>query len=349
MTTTGLTPIPDDLHAHHLLLLASGERLARVVHVLAELGVAELLADRPRTVSDLAALTSTHPPSLYRLLRCAAAVGIFVELPRQAFTLTALGDGLRSRYPDTVLPLLRYSNLDIVRRPFDNLLYSTRTGEPAFRSTFGMEFYEYLEQNPEVSSFFARFMQGWSQQIVDEELAGFDLGRFDCVADLGGGDGFFLAQILKRNPTMKGYLLDLPAVVSQAYPLLAEHGVEDRATVVAGDFFVDPLPLGCDAYLLKAVLHNWSDSRAVELLRRVRGAIGDGGARLLVVEPVIGPANRWDYGKFLDIDMLVIFGGRERTLEEWRGLLADSGFELLNEPDQHWSLLECRPTAVPAR
>lgn len=338
-----MTTIPDDLHAQHLLLLASGQRLARIVHVLAELGVAELLADGPRTVTDIAERTGTHAPSLYRLLRCAATVGIFTEDPPETFGLTSLADGLRADHPDSVLPLVRYSNLEIVRRPFDNILHSVRTGEPAFGRTFDMEFYEYLDSHPAVGRFFEHFMRGWSRQLAIEELPRFRLERFASIADIGGGDGYFLAQILRRHPAMTGCLLDLPSVVAQAERVLAEHGVADRVTVVGGDFFTTPLPAGCDAYLLKAVLHNWSDEKAVALLRRVRAVIGDTGASLLVVEPVIGPPNRWDYGKFLDIDMLLIFGGRERTLDEWRELFDAGGFELLNAPAHHWSLLECRP------
>lgn len=337
-----MTSIPADLHAQHLLLLASGGRLARIVHLLAELGIAELAADGPRSVADLAEQTGTHAPSLYRVLRCAAAVGIVVEDPPETFRLTALGGGLRRSHPDTVLPLVRYSNLDVVRRPYDNILHSVRTGEPAFTATFNKSFYEYLESNPDVGQFFERFMQGWSRQLLAEELSGFALERFSSIADVGGGDGYFLAQILQRHPSMKGYLLDLPTVVAHAQPMLAEQGVADRVTVVGGDFFTEPLPSGCDAYLLKAVLHNWSDQKAAVLLRRIRAAMGETDSRLLVVEPVIGPANGWDYGKFLDIDMLVIFGGRERTLEEWHGLFDATGFELVSKPTQHWSLLECR-------
>jgi multifunctional cyclase/dehydratase/O-methyltransferase len=340
----GATPLPDDdLHAWHLLLLASGGRLAAIVRVLAELEIADHLAGGPRTVHDLAERTETHPPALYRLLRCASAIGLFAEEPARHFALTPLADGLRAAAPDSVLPLVTYSSLEIVRRPYADLLHSVRTGAPVFERTFGVSFYDHLAADPATGSFFDRFMQGWSRQVVAERLAGFRMERFSSIADIGGGDGYFLCQVLARDPSAVGYLMDLPAVTARAAGVVADHGLRDRITVVPGDFFVDPLPVGCDAYVLKAVLHNWPDEQATRLLRRIRDTIAETGARLLVIEPVIAGPNEWDYGKFLDIDMLVIFGGRERTVEEWSLLFAASGFELCNRPEGHWSLLECRP------
>ncbi|WP_158884902.1 methyltransferase [Amycolatopsis anabasis] len=337
------TALPDDLHARHLLLLASGGRLARIVHVVAELGIADQLADRPRTVAELAAATGAHELSLYRILRGAAAVGIFVEGRGKTFANTPLSDGLRSDNTDGVLPLVKYNNMDITWRPFDEIMHSVRTGEPSFDRVFGHSFYQHLERNAEVGAFFERFMMHWSRQLVLDELPDVGLERFARIADLGGGDGWFLAQVLRRNPHTTGVLLDLPRVVSAARPVLDEEGVADRVTVVPGDFFTHPLPTGCDAYLLKAVLHNWSDDRAAELLRRVRATIGDTGATLLVFDQVMAPRNRWDHAKFLDVDMLVLFGGRERTLDEWHELFDSTGFELISEPVYHWTMLECRP------
>jgi multifunctional cyclase/dehydratase/O-methyltransferase len=169
--------------------------------------------------------------------------------------------------------------------------------------------------------------------------------RFRRIADIGGGHGHFLAAALRRAPDASGLLFDRPAVIPRADRTLAEEGVIDRVTRVAGDFFTHPLPDGCDAYVLKAVLHGLPDDRAERLLRAVRTAIGDrDGARLFVVEQVVAEGNAWDHAKFLDLDMLVLFGGRERRLDEWRPLLARCGFELVNRPGEgHWAVLECRP------
>nr|CAP12604.1 C3 O-methyltransferase [Streptomyces olivaceus] len=335
--------LPTDLHAQRLLLLAGAGRLSRVVHVLVELGIAERIGDETRTVDELAADTGTDALSLYRILRVAASVGIFQEGPAKAFSATPLSDGLRPGHPGSVLPLVQYNNLDLTRRPFEQILHSVRTGAPAFDEVFGRPFYAYLESHPEAGEFFERFMLHWSRRLVAEELPKLGLERFRRIVDLGGGDGGFLAEVLRRQPGTTGVLMDLPRVAASARARLAEAGLADRVTVVPDDFFRAPIPTDGDAYLLKGVLHNWSDDKVRELLHRLRAAIGPREATLLVFDVVMSPDNRWDHGKFLDADMLVLFGGRERTLPEWRKLFAETGFELTNEPEYRWAMLECRP------
>ena len=332
-----------DLHAKHLLFLAYGARLAKVVDVLLELEIAEQLVDGPHPVAELAAKAEVDPTALYRLLRFSSAVGIFRELDERVFEATPMSAGLLKAGPGNVVPLIRYNFMDLTARPFDNLLHSVRTGEPAFEETFGRSFYEYLNENPATQVFFEGFMRHWARQMTDDEMDSFGLDRHAKVADLGGSDGYFLAQALRRHPGLRGVLLDLPTVVDAAGPVLARHGVTDRVEIVPGDFFTDPLPEGCDAYLLKAVLHNWSDEQATALLRRVRERIGDTGATLLVWDQVMAPANRWDHAKLLDVDMLVLYGGRERTLSEWRDLFAAAGFDLVNDPVEHWTVLVGEP------
>nr|WP_277816839.1 methyltransferase [Streptomyces caatingaensis] len=231
-------------------------------------------------------------------------------------------------------------------QPYEKILHSVRTGEPAFGQAFGMPFFDYLESTPEAGEFFERFMAHWSRRLVGTGLAEKGMERFSRVADLGGGDGWFLAQMLRRNPRATGVLMDLPRVTSSSGPVLAEAGVSDRVTVVPGDFFTDPIPTGCDAYFFKGVLHNWSDDRTRAVLHKVRRTIGDGDARVLIFDQVMAPQNEWDHAKLLDIDMLVLFGGRERTLAEWRELFAETGFELANEPGLSWTTLELRPVAA---
>ncbi|WP_327581125.1 acetylserotonin O-methyltransferase [Nonomuraea sp. NBC_00507] len=333
---------PTRLHAQQLLLLACGGRLSRVVHVLAELGVADILADGPLPVDVIAKKAGAHTDALYRILRNAASVGIFEEGPAKVFQLTPLADGLRSDNGDGVLPLVKYNNLDLTARPFDEIMHSVRTGEPAVERALGMPFNVYLEKNPEVGLFFDEFMSFWSRQFIEEELEQYHFERFASLADLGGGDGFFLAQVLRRNPQMTAYLFDYPDVVRKAGQVLADHGVSARVTVEGGDLNQAEIPAGHDAYLLKAVLHWMSDEKAENLLRRIRAQIGDTGARLLVFDSVLAPDNKWDHGKFLDVDMLVLFGGRERSLDDWRTLFERSGFKLVQEPSvYHWTLLEC--------
>ena len=334
--------LPEDLHGQRLLLLAASGRLAQVVHVLVELRIADLIGDGSRPVSELAAESGAHELSLYRVLRGAASVGIFAEGPAKVFSGTPLSDGLRSDNQGGLLPLVKYNLMDLTRRPYGEIMHSVRTGEPAFGQVYGKTFFEHLEEAPEEGEFFERFMMHFSRQLVLTDLPGFGLDRFARIADLGGGDGWFLAQVLRRNPAGTGVLLDLPRVISSSGPVLDEAGVADRVTVVPGDFFTEPIPADCDAYLLKAVLHNWSDEKALRLLCRVREVVGDRDAHLLVWDQVMSPENEWDHAKFLDLDMLVLFGGRERTLSEWNTLFDAAGFELVNEPECSWVMLECR-------
>lgn len=335
--------LPDDLHAKHLLFLAYGARLARVVDVLLELEIAEQLADGPHPVSELAAKSEVDATALYRVLRFSSAVGIFRELEDGVFEATPMSAGLLKAGPVNVVPLVKYNFMELTAKPFENLMHSVRTGEPAFEETFGTSFYGYLNDHPATQAFFENFMRHWARQMTDDEMASFGLEQYTKVADLGGSDGYFLAQALLRHPNLTGVLTDLPSVVDAAGPVLERLGVTDRVEIAPGDFFTDPLPAGCDAYLLKAVLHNWSDEKATALLRRVRERIGESGATLLVWDQVMAPANKWDHAKLLDVDMLVLYGGRERTLTEWRALFDSAGFDLVNEPVEHWTVLVGRP------
>lgn len=337
------SPIPPNLHAQHLILLACSGRLSQIVNVLADLRIADHLKPGPLSITELAERSGAHEMSLYRVLRCAAAVGIFAEGPPRVFQLTSLADGLRSDNPDGVLPLVKYNDMELTQRAYAEIAHSVKTGEPVFRRAFGVTFLEYLEQNPEIDAFYDGFMSHWSRQFIDEELVQWDLGRFTRIADLGGGDGFFLAQVLKRFPEMTGHLIDLGWMAKKAEAVLAEHKVADRAKVEAGNLLTDPIPDDCDAYFIKAVLHDLNDDEAGVVLRRVREAMGEREAKLLVVDSVLDPGNGWDHGKFLDVDMLVLHGGRERTLDDWNALFAEAKFELLSKPIYHWTLLECKP------
>jgi SAM-dependent methyltransferase/ribosome-associated toxin RatA of RatAB toxin-antitoxin module len=335
---------PGDLHAQRLLYLTCGMRLAAVVSVLAELGVADLTASGPRTVSELAEATGTRPDALCRLLRCAASVGIMAERPDGRFAATPLSDGMRADNPYSLLPLVVHSARSFVTKPYMALLHSVRTGEPATVPALGSDIWRYFDDNPEDGARFDHTMTTLGRWETDRHLDVVRPERFGRIADIGGGQGHFLAAALRRARDASGVLFERPQVLEAAAEVLDAEGVAERVTRVAGDFFTDPLPEGCDAYVLKAVLHNWPDERAAELLTAVRKAIGDrDDARLFIVEQVVAGGNRWDHAKFLDLDMLVLFGGRERRLDQWRRLLAQNGFTLVNQPGEgQWTVLECR-------
>lgn len=330
-----------------LLLLTDGKRISRVLHVVAELGIADELADGPLTVAELAERTSTHADSLGRVLRVAAAFGVFAEQPDGRYTLTDMSEALRSDVPGSQRDMVLYNGDEMLWRSYGQLMHTVRTGEPAFEAAYGHGFFTHLEQNPQAGALFDRAMTGMSRATTRMLLDSFDFGRFDRIADIGGGRGWFLAELLKDHPQVRGTLVDRPAVVEEAPKLFEEAGVADRVEVVPGDFF-EQLPTGRDAYVLKAVLHDWDDERAAAILGRIRAALQDNPeGRLLICEFLVGPANQWDRGKLLDLDMLIRFGGRERGEDQWRALLATAGFELVNEPVAgRWAVLECRP--VPA-
>ncbi|GAA3932703.1 hypothetical protein GCM10023085_12560 [Actinomadura viridis] len=335
---------PGDLHAQRLLYLTCGPRLAAVVTTLAELGIVDLTAGGPRGVAELAESSGTHPDALYRLLRCAASVGIMAERPDGRFESTPLAEGLRADRPYSLLPLVLYSAQPFVTKSYGALTHSVRTGEPATVPALGSDIWRYFEEVPEDGAYFDRTMTDLGRWETDRHLDAVRPERFSRIADLGGGHGHFLAAALRRAPDASGVLFERPGVIAQADGVLREHGILERVTRIAGDLFTGPIPEDCDAYILKAVLHNWPDGEAGDLLAAVRKAIGDRDARLFIVEQVVAEGNRWDHAKFLDLDMLVLFGGRERRLDEWRRLLGESGFELAGSPGEgHWTVMECRP------
>jgi len=327
-----------------LFMLLASKWLLQSVHCLARLGIADLLADGPRDVADLAARTGTHAPSLRRALRATAVVNVFTELPDGRYALTPQAEYLRTGTPGTLRPFAMFIGDDALWRPYGDMMETLRTGAPAFDRVHGMSVYEYLSAHPDLAAVFDDAMTALSEDSAHLYLKAHNFGRYRTIADVGGGRGMMLAAILQRYPDTRGILFDLPHVVADARATLDRAGIADRVDVVPGDFFAD-VPAGADAYILKTVLQNWNDDRARHILGRIRAAIGDDdSARLLILEDVIQPLNTWDVGKLVDIDMMVTAGGRERTLDEWRELLASASFDLV--PDSvgtEWAVLEASP------
>jgi multifunctional cyclase/dehydratase/O-methyltransferase len=332
-----------DLRERQIAVLGSSKQISYVIQVLADLGVADQLAAGPRSVTELATAVEAHADALRRILRCAASVGIFAETDDDVFELTPLAEGLKSDRVGGLRPMVAFSSMELTQLPYAQIMHSVRTGEPAFDRVFGMPFYHYLAQNPDQNQFFEGFMAHWGKRLADRFAGELAPERFARIADIGGGNGYFLSRMLQRHTTGEGFLFDLPEVVADAEPVLKEAGVTDRVTVTGGDFFADPLPAGCDAYILKSIVHNWPDDRCVALLRRVREVIGDSGARVIAIDQIVPDRNRWDHAKVIDIDMLVLFGGKERTLREWTALFDAADLTLSNTPaESGWALLEAQ-------
>jgi hypothetical protein len=312
-----------------------GKWVAMALSVAAKLRVADALAAGPQSVAELAAETDTHAPSLYRLLRALASVGVFAEGPDGRFGQTPLSEVLRSDVPGSMRAVADYCGADWSWRPWGHLLETVRTGETAFDAVFGEQAFAYLAKHPAESAVFNEGMTGFSMQESPAVAEAYDFSPFGTVVDVGGGHGHLLCTVLNLYPGPKGIVFEAPHVAAGATSRIAEVGLSDRCRVEVGDFFA-AVPAG-DAYLMKHIIHDWPDDKAATILRNCRAAAMPG-AKLVLVEMVIPPGNDPSPGKLLDLEMLVIASGKERTEAEYAELLAGAG----------WKLTRIVPTKSPA-
>jgi SAM-dependent methyltransferase len=310
--------------SEQLLRLVNGFRISQALHVVATLGIADLLKDGPRASQDLAAATGTHPRAL--VLRALAAAGVFRESADQTFSLTPLGDFLRSDASEAVGPWAVYIGRAPAWQAWSKLLHSVRTGENAFRHVHGMDVWTYRSRHTDEGAVFDAAMTALSRGVSEAVASSYDFSRSSCVVDVGGGQGAMLAAIVSAHPGLRGILFDQPHVVSRAQDLLRSAGVADRVEVVGGSFF-EAVPPGGDVYTLKAILHDWDDAASTAILKTCRRAIRPGG-KLLIVEQVVAPPNEGLDAKFSDLNMLVSPGGQERTRAEFAALFEAADFHL---------------------
>jgi O-methyltransferase domain/Dimerisation domain len=308
--------------------MTNGFQVSQAIHVVATLGIADLLKDGPKSADELAEATGTHASALYRILRALASVGVFAEQSDGRFGLTPLAEHLRTDVPGSLRSWAMLIGRPYYFTTWGHLLHSVRTGEPAFPHVYGTPAWEYRASHPEESALFDGAMTGLSLAEAEAVVRNYDFLGIGVLVDVGGGKGALLAAILAANPALRGILFDQPHVVADAKDLLERAGVADRCEVVDGDFF-KAVPGGADAYLLKSIIHDWDDASAIEILRKCRAAMADS-ARLLLVERGIRPANEPDPAKFIDLMILVMLGGRERTAEEYERLYTEAGFKLTN-------------------
>ena len=313
--------------AQALSRLVNGYRISQAIHVAARLGLADELADGPRSSDELAAATGTHAPSLYRLLRALASVGVFEESDGRRFALTEVGDCLRADSPGRLKGWAEFVGRPYHWSAWADLRHSVETGESAFLHVHGADPWQYRAGDPEESAIFDRAMTDLTRAWVHALLDSYDFGRFGVVVDVGGGRGALLAALLGEYPTMRGVLFDQPHVVAGAAEILGAAGVEDRCEIAGGDFF-EAVPAGGDAYVLKSIIHDWEDEEATAILRSCRQAMPAEGV-LLLVERDLGPPNESPDAKFSDLNMMVGPGGRERTVDEYRALYEAAGYHLV--------------------
>ncbi len=314
--------MPDDVA--RLLALQDGYVIGRGVHLAAELGLADLMANGPRAVTDLATATNTDPTALHRLLRTLAGSGIFTQPTPGCFALTPMGHHLRSDDPHSVRSYLRWG--EFLATTFDAIEHSVRTGRAAFDHVHGASLFEFLRADPDRATMF-RTAMGELSTVEDEAVAtAYDFTTARTVVDIGGGSGTFLCTILYANPTTTGVLFDQPAVAEAARTTIDTAGLADRCTATAGDFFHRIVP-GGDVYLLKSVIHDWPDDQATTILTNCRAAMRED-ARLLLVERVVPEDDDPHPSKPMDLAMLILLGGGERTSNEYETLLAGAGFRV---------------------
>jgi hypothetical protein len=308
-----------------MLRLLTGYWISQSIHVVAVLGVADQLKDGPKSSNELAAATGAHAPSLYRLLRALASTGVFAEEGPDRFRLTPLAECLLSDRPGSQRSLA-IMNGEEHYRAWGDLLYSVRTGKPAFDHIFGKPVFDYIAGNPRAAAIFDDAMTGVHGVETAAMVEGYDFARFGTVLDVGGGNGGVLTTILQRHPAVRGVLYDRAHVIERARPRLQAAGLIDRCQLVGGDFFTS-VPPGSDAYVMRHIIHDWDDGKSETILKNCRAAMTSA-ARLLVIETVIPPGNEPCFAKFLDLTMLAIPGGQERTEAEYRALFGTAGFRL---------------------
>lgn len=306
-----------------MLEFHNGLSMAHILSVIAEIGVADQVTDGPLGVEELAERTGTNADVLYRLLRTVASKGVFTEVSPRTFGLTPLAATLRSDVDCSMRDVFRLQGQPCMRETYAAIGHSVRTGEPAFEHVHGTTLFSYLAERPELSELFSSAMGNVARQIQRPAIDAYDLSDVRRLIDIGGAHGHLVAAILSRYPEMKGVVFDMPNVVPGAAAVLAEAGVADRAEMVGGDY-LRAVPAQGDAYTISHVLHQLSDAEAVTVLTNIRKVMAPVG-RVLVIDPVIPEGDLPHPGKFMDISMLMLTQGRDRTEPELTGLFEQAG------------------------
>ena len=316
-------PRPPEREA--LFRMISGYQLTQLVHVVAVLGIADLLGAGAKSARELAAELGAKADRLYRVLRALGAVGVLEEREGQRFALTPMSELLRADHPESLRPMAIFLG-GASYRTWSELLYGVMTGVTPAEKVFGMSGFEYMQRDPEVGAAFDATMTAVSRRAVNALVERYDFSGARTVVDVGGGHGILIAGILQANPHLQGILFDQPSVVAGAGRTLEEAGVADRCECVGGDFF-RAVPPGGDVYVLRSILHDWDDMPATTILTNCERAMAEGG-KVLVMESVVDAGEKSVAAKMLDVQMLVMTGGRERTVEEFEELFAAAGLEV---------------------
>ncbi len=308
-----------------LMQMVAGSWHMQAIYSAAKLELADHIHDGPKTAEQLARIVGAHAPSLHRLLRALASLGVFSEDEAGRFSMTPVADFLRknatkSLWASTVMMGEEHYVA------WGRLVDGVRQGETSFKLQYGVGVFDYFETHQDSARIFHRAMTELTSQTHVAAVDAYDFSGFRKLIDVGGGRGTLISAILKANPQLHGAVYDLPSVMDQTRRYLAEQGVADRCEAIGGDFFAS-IPPGADAYILSTVIHDWHNAESLKILRNIHRAMPAAG-KLLLVELVLKGRNEPDFGKLMDLNMLVMAGGLERTADEFRALLAEAGFEL---------------------
>jgi SAM-dependent methyltransferase len=307
--------------------LMTGRWTNQAIATVVELGIPDQLRKGAKRSDDIARQAGANADAVYRLLRALASLGLLAETSGRRFTLTPMGRLLTTDAPASMAAYAHLNGHDVTWRPWGQLAYSIRTGQPAFDEVFGSPIFDYLTTHPEPAALFDGAMTSLSAMDARAIVGAYDFRGIGTLMDVAGGHGALLAAILQRHKKMRGILFDLPHVVAGATATFTKASLTGRVTVTSGDFFKE-LPGGADAIIMKHIIHDWDDESATRILQACRRALGPKG-KLLIVDTVIPPGNAFHFGKLLDLEMLVLSTrGRERTKQEFAHLLAGAGFRL---------------------
>ena len=309
-----------------LIRMANGFWETKALQVAAELGIADLIAKTPKIADQLAKTVGVNSDALYHLLRALASLGIFKEGEDGRFENTAFSEPLRADVAGSVREYVINAPHDVFLLAWAKFMDVIKTGKPSFKDVNGCDQWEYFRRHPDVGERFNKHISARTSQVASALLESYDFSQFKKLIDIGGGLGTVLAAIVHKYPQLHGCLYDQSSVIEGAKSFLDAKGVLSRCDLVSGDFF-QSVPKGFDAYLMKSILHDWQDERALAILRQCRTAMNKNG-KLLIIDAVISRDNAPHPGKWKDLMMLVCYGSRERTEEEFRNLLHQADFEL---------------------
>lgn len=320
--------------------------ICQAVYVTARLGIADILKDGKQSIDKIAKLTNTDSSSLFRVMRLLSGIGIFHQEDGRIFSNTSLSEVLETTHPNSMRYAAIYLGSPYHWNAWGNILYSIQTGKSAFRYTNNMDFFTYLSQHEEDADVFNESMTKRTHMRIKTTINSYDFSNADTIIDIGGGKGTLISAILKKYPLKKGIVYDMDTVIPYAKHNLSQNNLLNRCDCISGNFF-ESVPASGDLYILSSILHDWNDTEALSILKNCRHAMKKD-ARLIITETIVSDTTEAEFSKAIDLEMLITFEGKERTLEEYRTLLKEAGFTISNifsdlKKETELCIIECCP------